>query len=65
MLMLNIIQERFTDGWPIDRGLPSSLSLTDNEEDVDCESKTCITVPPQSGVTSGLFTKRCLIDFTG
>ena len=64
MLMLNIIQERFTDGWPIDRGLPSSLSLTDNEEDVDCESKphNCC-----SNVWSAFLaiTKRCLIDFTG
>ena len=65
MLMLNITQKRFTDDWPIDRGLPSSLPLTGNEEDVDCESKTLHNGSLIVEVPSGLFTKRCLIDFTG
>ncbi len=65
MLMLNITQKRLTDDWLIERSLPSSLPLTGNEEDVDCESKTLHNCCSTSGVSSGLVTKRCLIDFTG
>ena len=65
MLMLNITQKRLIDDWLIDRSLPSSLPLMGNEEDVDCESKTLHNCCSTGGVPSGLFTKRCLIDFTG
>lgn len=65
MLMLNITQKRLIDDWLIDWSLPSSLFLTNNEEDVDCESLTLHNCCSITGVPSGLFTKQCLIDFTG
>jgi len=54
MLMLNIIQKRLTDDWLIDWSLPFRLFLTNNEEGVDCESKTLHNCCSIIGVPSGL-----------